>query len=158
MILYLMRHGDAAQSGEQILTEKGRVTTENMSRILSRLNFGAPGALYASPLIRAQQTAQIVTRVFAPTLEVQTTDSVASGNPVEIPMAFIASLAKEYRSLMLIGHDPLMSKLVSALIMGSEQIVFEMSKSAVAVVELTRFEVPRMRGILRAFLPPEIVS
>jgi phosphohistidine phosphatase len=153
-----MRHGDAMQSGEQSLTEKGRAISQRMAEAILRLDLGVPQAIYASPLVRAQQTAQIVKSVLAPSLNVKTTDAVASGNIVDVPMSLIALLSKEHRSLMLIGHDPLMSRLASALITGTDQIVLEMSKSAVAVIELTRFEVPRMRGILRAFLPPEIVS
>lgn len=158
MILYLMRHGDAAQTGEQALTEKGRAVTEKMAMLIARMNFGVPEAIYASQLTRAQQTAQIVQPIFAPSVAIETTESVSSQNGVEIPMTFISSLSTQHRSLMLIGHDPLMSRLASALLTGNEQIALEISKSAVAIIELTRFEVPRMRGVLRAFLPPEVVK
>lgn len=160
MILYLMRHGDATatEGFEQSLTEKGRLTTEKIARLLAASHFDRPEAIHASPLLRAQQTAAIVQSIFALDTPVSTTNAVASDAMLEQPMSLIASLAKQHRSLMLIGHDPLMSRLASAILTGNEQIAIEMTKSAVAIFEITRFQVPRMRGVLRAFLPPTLLA
>ena len=73
-------------------------------------------------------------------------------------MSIIASKKKECEVLMIAGHDPLFSRLASAIITGKDETVIEMKKSGVAIYEITRFDVPRMRGALRAYLPPKIVQ
>jgi phosphohistidine phosphatase SixA len=58
---------------------------------------------------------------------------------------------------MLVGHDPHLSSLGSALL-GSQTTVIEMKKAALAKFEISRFDVPRMKGYLVALLPPKIGS
>ena len=160
MLLYIVRHGDADNSqpdGMRTLTQKGREVTRRMGELLARAGFEAPEMVIASPLPRAQETANILREEFAPKASFETSDALLSGSTIERPLSLIASKKGLCQSLMLVGHDPLFSHLASMLVTGVDQPSIEMDKSAVVVIELTRFEVPRMRGILRAYLPPKIV-
>jgi phosphohistidine phosphatase len=159
MILYLIRHGDAdtpaASDDERVLSKKGIRITTAMAKLLKTAEFDAPEIIVTSPLPRAEQTARIMLEEFAPKARFEINAALRPGRGMEIALNMIAVNAKDCDALMLVGHDPLFSMLASVLVSGTEYAI-EMKKSAVAIFELTRFETPRMRGILRAFLPPKL--
>jgi phosphohistidine phosphatase len=160
MLLYIVRHGDADNAmpdATRTLTEKGRDVTHAMGKLLRHAGFDIPDIIIASPLPRAQETANIIREEFAPNVAIETNEALLSGSMIEQPLSLIALKNESCRSLMLVGHDPLFSHLASTLVTGVDQPSIEMGNSAVVVIELTRFEVPRMRGILRAYLPPQLV-
>jgi phosphohistidine phosphatase len=114
MIVYLMRHGkaeDLAMSDEvRALTSEGVRKTEDAARVLAHLKI-QPSAIYASPRVRAQQTAQIVAK--------------ALGQPVttreELDFSFdlgrmIGLLAAhdDREEVLLVGHNPSLSEVVEA--------------------------------------------
>jgi phosphohistidine phosphatase len=159
MILYLVRHGDAdtlaARDDERVLSKKGIRVTTAMARLLKSADFDTPEFIITSPLPRAEQTAHIMLEEFAPKATFEINEGLRSGSSLESAMSIIASKKDVCDVLMLAGHDPLFSMLASVLVSGTEYAI-EMKKSAIAVFELTRFEAPRMRGILRAYLPPKL--
>lgn len=161
MLLYIVRHGDAdslaASDDARELTKKGRKVTAAMAGLLKDAGFEAPEIIVSSPLPRADQTARIMQEEFAPKAKFETNEALRPGGSIETGMSIIASKKKECEVLMLVGHDPLFSRLASAIITGKDEVVIEMKKSSVVILEITRFDVPRMRGALRAYLPPAIV-
>src|ERR1035437_6183966 len=156
MLLYLVRHGDAdtpARSDDEgVLSKKGIRVTTAMASLLKSAGFEPPEIIVTSPLPRAEQTARIMLEEFAPDATFELNADLRPGADLEGAMSIIASNEDLCETLMLAGHDPLFSRLASVLVSGTEYAI-EMKKSAVVVFELTRFEVPRMRGILRAYLP-----
>ncbi len=159
MILYLVRHGDAdtpaASDDERVLTKKGIRITTAMATLLKSAEFDAPEIIVTSPLPRAEQTARIMLESFAPKAIFEINAGLRTGSSLEAATSIITSKKDVCDVLMLVGHDPLLSLLASVLVSGTEYAI-EMKKSAVAQFELTRFESPRMRGILRAYLPPKL--
>jgi phosphohistidine phosphatase len=160
MLLYIVRHGDAdtpaVSDEERVLSKKGIRVTTAMAHLLNGADFDAPEIIVTSPLPRAEQTARIMLETFAPKATFEINNGLRSGSSLESVMSIIALKNDACDVLMLVGHDPLLSMLASVLVSGTEYAI-EMKKSAVAIFELTRFEARRMRGILRAFLPPRIV-
>jgi phosphohistidine phosphatase len=161
MILYLVRHGDAdtpaPSDDDRELSKKGIRITQAMAKLLKEKDFAPPEIIITSPLPRAEQTARIIFEEFAPKAKFEINDGLRPGRDLESAMSIIAMKQKDCDVLMLAGHDPLFSRLASVLVSGTENAI-EMKKSAVALFELTRFDVPGMRGILRAYLPPKIVG
>ena len=160
MLLYVVRHGDADTPAEsdddRVLSKKGIRVTLAMAKLLKSAEFDPPEVIITSPLPRAEQTARIMAEEFAPKAKFEINSGLRPGGSLEAAMSIVASKKDSCQALMLAGHDPLFSKLASVLVSGTEPAI-EMKKSAVALIELTRFDVPGMRGILRAYLPPKIV-
>ena len=160
MLLYIIRHGDAdtpaPTDDDRELSKKGRKVTEAMGQLLKQAGFTPPELILASPLPRADQTARIIAEEFAPEAKFESNDGLKPSSRLESAMSLIASKKDECKVLMIVGHDPLFSVLGSALVCGSEVPTIEMKKSGVAVFEIFRFDVPRMRGVLKAFLPPKL--
>src|ERR1700691_3762215 len=160
MLLYLIRHGDAdtpaMRDDDRVLSKKGIRVTTAMAALLKKAEFDQPEIIITSPLPRAEETARIMLEEFAPNAKFEINEGLRPSGSLEGAMAIIAS-KKEYEVVMLAGHDPLFSRLASVLVSGEDRSTIEMKKSAVALFELTRFDAPRMRGVLRAFLPPKII-
>jgi phosphohistidine phosphatase len=163
MFLYLLRHGiaeDHASRGgdaERELTEEGKEKTRDALVAAKKMKLLPPELLIASPLIRAQQTAQIALEVFAKGAKFETSEAIKPMSDITETMALIADRAKKYGSIMLVGHDPHLS-IFGSVLLGSSVVVIEMKKAALAKFEISRFDVPRMRGQLTALLPPKIGS
>src|SRR4051794_25508072 len=119
MLLYVVRHGNADTEAEsddlRELSKKGRVVTAAMGRLLKDANFETPELIVTSPLPRAEQTAHIMMEEFAPKAKFEINHGLRPSHLLEPTMSIIAD-KKGTSSLMIVGHDPLFSRLVSAIV------------------------------------------
>ncbi|MEP7233839.1 MAG: phosphohistidine phosphatase SixA [Ignavibacteriota bacterium] len=163
MLLYLLRHGIAEDHGsrssdaERELTEEGVVKTRAILAAIEQMKFFSPELVISSPLIRARQTAKIALESFAKGAKFEISEVLRSESEVTDTMSLVAGHAKDFNRIMLVGHEPHLSRFGSALL-GSPVSVIEMKKAAVAKFEINRIDVPRMRGHLIALFPPKIGS
>ena len=120
MEFYLVRHGEAvsqAIDGQRPLTPGGR-------RVVTRLGQAAaisgvqPGQIYHSGLLRAQQTAEILSESLGP---VEGVRELAGLRPDDDPVIAKAELESSTVSLMLVGHLPHISRLASFLVAGNAE-------------------------------------
>lgn len=152
MQLLLVRHAIAVESsGEGVGDDAQRALTAAGRKKMTR---GAAGLcravrrldlLGASPLLRAQQTAEIVADAFGG-LDVVTVDELAPGTP---PASLGRWLGRQRRHerVAVVGHEPHLSGVVSWLIAGSERAVLEMKKGGACLLDL-----PEDAGASRATL------
>jgi phosphohistidine phosphatase len=163
MLLYLLRHGIAEDHGsrssdsERELIDEGKEKTHAALVAVKKMKFFPPELVISSPLIRARQTAQIAIDAFAKDAPLEISDALKSEAEIIDTMLLVAKWAKKYQRIMLVGHEPHLSEFGSALL-GSEVPVIEMKKAALAKFEITRLDVPRMRGHLIALFPSKIGS
>jgi phosphohistidine phosphatase len=152
--LYLLRHADAGDpeawtrpDGERPLSAKGRRQSERLGRQLAAIEF-APDAILASPKVRAAETARIVAEALGGTV---VEDDRLAG-PLDIDR--IGEILKDApRRVVLVGHDPDFSELLSALVGAPE---LSLRKGALARVDVDRPIQPG-GGVLRWLLPPDLV-
>jgi len=122
MTIFILRHGqaEAQVTTDEVrkLTDKGRNDTERVVR--SRVSVMASlTQIWASPLVRAQQTAVIAASYF-PDLIIQTTELLV---PEANPQALIdwldeinsQQLIDSNQSILLVSHQPLVGSLVNKL-------------------------------------------
>ena len=87
MSLYLMQHGEACTKDvdpERPLTDMGRADVERVALLLKQTGVGIDRILHSGKL-RAAQTAQIITYVLAPSIELEVSGEI---NPNADPAAF----------------------------------------------------------------------
>jgi phosphohistidine phosphatase len=133
MDLFLLRHAIAEQRDPtkypddalRPLTEKG---IKRMRRVAE--GFLAAGltfdVIYTSPYTRARQTADIVADVFGLRKVLRETDTLAVDGD---PEALIAELKKvDATSILLVGHEPYLSELISHLLVGDASLDVTMKK------------------------------
>ena len=154
--LCLLRHAHAGDSmtwdqADELrpLTEKGRRQAERVGRLLAGAGF-VPDALLTSPLVRARETAEIVGDV----LGVRVREEPRLGAPLDLAVLdAILDDAGRPRRVLIVGHDPDFSELVSELVGGSP--IF-MRKGALALIDVERPLEPG-GGDLRWLVPPDLL-
>lgn len=163
MILYLLRHGIAedhssrGSDASRMLTEEGKQKTRRALEVASAMRLATPTLIASSPLVRAIETADIACTTFAPQASRVVTDVLIPSADIDRTMSFIGSVIHEHSPIMLVGHEPHLSTLASALI-GSAAPAVEMKKASLAMFEIYRLDAPRMRAVLTALLPPRIAE
>jgi phosphohistidine phosphatase len=146
MILYVLRHAQAEDKAEQGGDEARRLTARGRDKMRSAaaglramsLKFDA---IVTSPYSRAAETAEIVAAVYANDPPPQVLPALASGIPPAEAVAALAPFAR-YEHLMIVGHEPQLSGVVSLLLSGSSEVIhLRFKKGGCVALELSnRFE------------------
>jgi len=117
--IYVMRHGpaeDQAPSGRDFdrkLTASGRLRTELVARELGRRQ-ELPKRIMSSPLARTLETAEVVIKSLGLGLTPEHGNELAPGGNA---LALVRRLAAEgARRVMVVGHEPDLSRLTSKLV------------------------------------------
>jgi phosphohistidine phosphatase len=139
MKFYLVRHGEAvaqAVNGERPLTPGGRRDVERIGRAAAERGI-QPSQILHSGLLRAQQTANILSETLGPIEGVR--ESVGL-RPDDDPVIAKAELESSTVSLMLVGHLPHMSRLASFLVAGdADQELVEFAPATVLALSYENY-------------------
>ncbi len=125
MDLYILRHAIAVQRGtkgfeqdsERPLTEKGIKKMRRIARGMAALGLSFD-LILSSPFLRARQTAEIVTDVGGSKEKLELCPFLETGGDPEALIRDLASREEALASVLLVGHEPYLSELVSVLIAG----------------------------------------
>ena len=177
MKLYVMRHGPAAddspsgRDADRALTAAGRERVAAVAQALFD-NGEAPFAILSSPLVRAVETAEIVsevTHLARRAREDQKAKLAGATGEIEIrrelgmgteKLPLLAELVRAKRKrVMIVGHEPDLSMLVMSLV--GKELESGMGKGMVVGVKLTKD--PGVAGLefrssLRFVLEPKSLS
>jgi phosphohistidine phosphatase len=147
--LYLLRHGEAEEQGpkwegqddQRPLTPEGINHFEQAVQGLKRLEVEFDQIL-ASPFVRARQTAEILARGYngRPKLEL-TGHLTPTGDPRKL-IEDIRRHRMQYR-IVLVGHEPYLSKLVGELIGGENGCDLALKKGGICKLETEALEFGR---------------
>jgi phosphohistidine phosphatase len=123
--VYLLRHGIAVDPGSsgmpddaRPLTEKGIKRMHQIANGLLELDLKLD-AIVTSPLVRARQTARIVADALGLSAGLETTNVLATGSDPATIERWLRGRAES--RLMLVGHNPTLSELVSLMVAGSRR-------------------------------------
>jgi phosphohistidine phosphatase len=139
MRLIIIRHAIAVPRGtpdipddERPLTRRGERRFRDAARGLARLE-KRPDLLLTSPLPRAKQTADIAAGAWGK-IKVRKTDVLAGGSFTEIA-GVLDKLAPD-ATVAVVGHEPGVSELLSAILGSKDAAAFTFKKGGVAVVDV----------------------
>jgi phosphohistidine phosphatase len=157
MNLYLIRHGDADKPSaskpdfERELTQKGRESikraAEGWKNIIQSFDIIA-----SSPLTRAVQTAEIIAGIFNHSKKIITDKRITSGSKPDELIDFLRSL--DGRNIAVVGHEPDMSRHLSALI-SSSGMYTEFKKGTISKINFEG-RVRLSGGTLEFLIPADI--
>lgn len=164
MKLYILRHGEAVErddpkfkhDADRPLTVKGIQRTKLLAHTLRQLEIPLD-VIFTSPLRRARETADIVERGLRLHGRVEFTQHLAPGGGVEKLVAQLNALRPAPRSLMLVGHEPDLSGLISMLITGGPNLLLALKKGALCRLEVEHLRCGRCAS-LEWLLPPRVVG
>jgi phosphohistidine phosphatase len=157
--LYLIRHGVAAERGENYpddtkrpLTNEGVQKLRKESKALVALDITFD-VILTSPLVRTRQTAEVVAAAFRNPPPIVNMASLAPGGTHN---AIIEELSKQHRRhhIALVGHEPGIGELAGRLIGLRRSLEFK--KGAICRIDVSALP-PAGPGQLRWFLTPRIL-
>ena len=162
MNLYLLRHGIAApkndsgtgSDSDRPLTAQGVKRMRKATRGLRRLRVPFDAVL-TSPLARARQTAQIVADGLELTDRVEELPALAPGGSVSDLFSSLKAY-KDRDHLLLVGHEPLLSTVVSYVLTHDEKrsVTAVFKKGGLCRVEIDAVP-PGGAGTLHWLLTPK---
>ena len=149
MQLYFLRHGEAdwphwtKPDDERPLTDFGKKEVRQVAKFINRLKVN-PNLIISSPLPRALQTAEVAAQQLKTKLRQD--EALEPGFGIDE----LRTLLKRHRSkvLMLVGHEPDFSSVISALTGAS----LKLSKAGVALVDI---DPETEKGRLLWLFPPK---
>ncbi len=158
MEIYFLRHGDAGAAegwkgsdAERPLSKEGTAQMEKEAAAIARLR-PALDAILTSPLVRAQQTARIVAKKLRLAQALVVEERLAPG----FAAAELKRILKERRGsrgLLLVGHEPDFSRVISACIGGGS---VECRKGSLIRVDMD--DPAALSGVLVWLLPPRALA
>jgi phosphohistidine phosphatase len=145
MELFLLRHGIATQrtfrdDSERPLTPEGIKKMRAIAKGMRRLGLEFD-LILSSPYLRARQTAEIAAAELRAKKRLKLSEHLAATGK---PSALISELSASHRScksVLLVGHEPYLSQLISALLSGKPHLAIEMKKGGLCklTVESLRY-------------------
>lgn len=158
MKLYFLRHGQAGERDDwhgddfdRPLTTDGVKRMEREADAIAELDLELE-AIVTSPLVRSRQTADIVAKRLK--LRKNLFEDEDLGLEFEIGrLQRILERHAKSNAIMLVGHDPSMSRTIGQLIGGAR---IDFKKGALAYVDLTDASTPA--GELVWLIPPRVLS
>ena len=142
MNLYILRHADAdteaATDAARTLSEKGEEQARKVAQFC-RTHGIQPEVIFASPLIRAQQTAKPVGKEL--NVAITTARWLACGATPERILAELAVL-ENVPAVMLVGHEPDLGNLIAHLL-GAASGSIHVRKASLTLIEVL---LPRKGG------------
>ncbi len=164
MDLYLLRHGIAGSADAsrfpndslRPLTERGHESMHELGKAVGRLRLRI-NCIWSSPDLRAIQTAEIFSEEVLNKRKVQTHKNLSPEGNVRRLIGDIADLDPSIDGLLLVGHEPGLSSLLSVLTNGNVDLRVKFKKGGLAKLILdNRIGLERC-GTLQWLLPPRVL-
>jgi len=162
MELYLMRHGLAVERGadgfaddaKRPLTPKGRRQARKIVAAMKKLDCGFD-LILSSPLLRAKQTAEIVAEKLKLQKRLQLSNALAPGGA---PAMLARQLGREKTSgkVLLVGHEPGLSELVSLLTSGDVQLQMDFRKGGLCKLEIEKLRAGKCATLAWLLTPKQL--
>ena len=139
MNLYLMRHGLAVERGtpgydsdrERPLTSKGERKVRRVAEALVKMGVSF-GAIYSSPLVRAHQTADVLSDEMSARQKVQLTEHLAPGGSTKELVNLLQRLPDSPQEILLVGHEPDLGQFAASLLAGDSGVTIIFKKGGIA--------------------------
>jgi phosphohistidine phosphatase len=140
--LYLLRHGIAVDPVSSGLPDDARPLTEKGIKRMRQIAIGLRAldlpleAIVTSPLIRARETAEIVVDTLGLADRLEKSNVLATGSDPAAIERWLRNRAEAH--LMLVGHNPTLSDLVSLLVIGAKKSpICDLKKGGIAALVRT---------------------
>ena len=135
MTIYILRHGIAVERGtagykrdaDRPLTPKGERRLWQITEAMERMELSFD-LILSSPYLRARQTAEIVAEAFKPEKRLELCDELAADAEPKDAIRFLRALDPAPENVLLVGHEPYLSQLVSLLVAGDTGCGIELKK------------------------------
>lgn len=137
--IMLLRHAEALRGGsastdkERSLTASGRADATEIGQFLDQQSI-AVDYIESSTAKRARETTTLIAERAGLSLDINWNDNFYSGSPTDYHQA-IRQAPETVNNILLVGHNPLVSRLVSGLCSSGGQYLVRMPQGALVCIE-----------------------
>jgi len=163
MNIFILRHGEAGNRSsvpskdfERPLTLSGKQEIEDIAKVLhDRLEIKF-ARIATSPLARALQTAEIVSNAYKGSSKLEMWDELKpEGSKPSLERKL--SKLRQDSNVLLVGHEPYLSTLMSSIISGEPPARIALKKGRLAKIRISSFS-PKATGELKWLLTPKQIK
>jgi len=141
--LYLLRHGIAVEPGtpgiendsERLLIPKGERRLRSAAAAMRKLELSFD-LILSSPFVRAKQTTEIVADELKLKKRVEFFDGLVPDGNSKALIHALNELKPAADNVLLVGHEPYLSRLISLLVSGGADAAIEMKKGGLCKLEV----------------------
>jgi len=161
--IYVLRHGLAVERDEwdsktdaaRPLTPEGEKQLRKTCRALGKmdLNFDL---ILSSPFVRAGQTAEIVADKLKLKKRLKFSDELTPGGSVKKLIQQMNEVKPALENLLLVGHEPYLSGLISLLISGDENTAIDFKKGGLCKLEAEKLRAGRCATLAWLLTPKQM--
>lgn len=166
MHLYLVRHGMAEDrlkfvlkskdDNQRPLTIKGKKKFKKLAPLFKEL-IGPLDLIVSSPLLRAEQTAEIISE-FYPQVNFKTSKALIPTAQANEGLKWLdGNLKTKNCRIMIVGHEPYLSSLASWLLFGDTQSRIIIKKGGCVAIEI-KGRIGPATGVLKWAVTPKVMG
>ena len=163
MNLYLLRHAIALDPGwkagasdaERPLAPEGKKKMRKIALGMKALDLSFD-LILASRYVRAQETAAIVVEELGASCGVAYTPHLEVGGDPAALMEELAARGKGAESILLVGHEPQLSRLISYLLAGNSGLTITMKKGGLCKLDVARLRYARTASLEWLLTPSQL--
>ena len=163
MNLYLLRHGLAVEPGtagfrkdfERPLTPEGKQKLRSVAKAIKALDLYFD-LILSSPYIRARQTAELVAKSLKASERLELLDALAPDGNIRKLVKLLEGLAPPPQEILLVGHEPYMSSLISRLVYGQPGARVVMKKGGLCKLSVGSIEHGRCASLEWLLTPKQM--
>ena len=142
MKLYILRHGVAVEPGTpgyendstRPLTREGERELRHVAALLRKREVRFDRIL-SSPFLRARQTAQIVAKDLKQEKRLDFSVALTPGGEVDVLIRQLNGAKPAPEHVLLVGHEPYLSRLVSLLVSGGSGAALQLKKGGLCKLD-----------------------
>ena len=161
--LYILRHAIAVQRGsggftkdsDRPLTPEGREKLRRAARAMTKLELEIDLVL-TSPFVRSRQTAELVADVLHLREKLQCSEHLTPQGKYDGLINHLKHLRPVPDGVLLVGHEPHLSGLVSLLLSGTPDLAITLKKAGLCKLTLTGLTLARCASLDWLLTPKQL--
>jgi phosphohistidine phosphatase len=161
--VYFLRHGIAIERGTlgfendslRPLTPKGKRQLRNCAAAMNKMGL-RPGLVLSSPLLRAKQTAEIIAELLKLKKKLKFSDELKPDGSMKNLFRQLNELKPAPENILLVGHEPYMSRLISLLVSGGENAAIDFKKGGLCKLEVEKLRPGSCANLMWLLTPKQM--
>lgn len=163
MELFLLRHGIAVERGTpgfaddsaRPLTPKGRRQLRKTAAAMGKMGWKFD-LILSSPFLRAKQTAEIIAAELKLKKRLKFSNALQSGGDDWILLRQLEREKPSPEKLLLVGHEPDLSRLISLLVIGDRQLQLNFKKGGLCKLEVEKLRAGKCATLAWLLTPKQM--
>jgi phosphohistidine phosphatase len=163
MNLYILRHGIAtepdarafAKDADRPLIPEGKRKLGQIAEAMEALELSFD-LILSSPYLRARQTAEIIAEALKAHKKLELSDSLTPGGSARKLVDLLNHLQPPPESVLLVGHEPYLSGLISLLVAGDASFAVVMKKGGLCKLSTDSLEPGRCAALEWLLTPKQM--